>query len=451
MATLLAREDLHTSVSDPASASMNFLNEVSARFPDAVSLAAGRPHDGFHTTDDLDRYLRSYLTHLEGLGLDAEQRQRQLLQYGRTNGHLGALIARMLRLDEGIEVPERAVMVTTGAQEAMVIALRGLCAGPGDVVLAVEPCYVGFTGAARLLGIEVVPVPETADGLDPETVLAVARAVRAGGRRPRALYLVPNFANPSGVSMPVAARRRLLDVAAEADLLLLEDDPYGLFGLDDEPRPTLKALDTDQRVVYLGSFAKSCFPGARIGFLVADQVVMDGQGGRALLAEELSTVKSLLTVNTSPIAQALVGGFLVESGCSLRTAVTGKIRFYRRNLRTLLAALEHSFADEPRVRWNAPDGGFFAVVDVPLTADESLLEISGRDYGVLWTPMSFFHGGDGGRRALRLSCSALEPEQIEEGVRRLARLVRERAEPSDPGLAAAPADRGAPAATTVAG
>ncbi|KQV13275.1 MULTISPECIES: PLP-dependent aminotransferase family protein [unclassified Kitasatospora] len=429
MTTELVREELHASVSDPASASMNFLNEVSSRFPDAISLAAGRPYEGFHSTDDLHRYLRTYLDHLERLGLDADQRQRQLLQYGRTNGYLGPLIARMLAQDEGIEVPEQAVMVTTGAQEAMVVALRGLCAGPGDVVLAVEPCYVGFTGAARLLGIEVVPVPETADGLDPETVLAVARAVRADGRRPRALYLVPSFANPSGASMPVPARRRLLEVAAEADLLLLEDDPYGLFGLDEAPRPALKALDTGQRVIYLGSFAKSCFPGARIGFLVADQAVIDRQGRRTLLAEELSTVKSLLTVNTSPVAQALVGGFLVESGCSLRTAAKEKIQFYRENLRTLLATLERSFADQPRVRWNAPDGGFFAVVDVPLTADESLLEISGRDYGVLWTPMSFFHGGDGGRRALRLSCSALEPAQIEEGVRRLARLVRDRAEP----------------------
>lgn len=435
----LAREELHESVSDPESASMNFLNEVAARFPDAVPLAAGRPYDGFHSTDDLDRYLRSYLAHLEGLGLGPEQRQRQLLQYGRTNGHLGALIARMLLVDEGIEVPEQAVMVTTGCQEAMVIALRGLCAGPGDVVLAVEPGYVGLTGAARLLGIEVVPVPESADGLDPETVRAVADAVRATGRRPRALYLVPSFANPSGASMPVPARRRLLEVAAQADLLILEDDPYGLFGLDDEPRPTLKALDTGQRVVYLGSFAKSCFPGARVGFLVADQTVVAADGRRTLLAEELSTVKSLLTVNTSPVAQAVIGGFLVEAGCSLRAAGKAKTAFYRGNLRTLLAALERSFGGDPRVRWNTPAGGFFAVLDVPLTADEHLLEISGRDYGVLWTPMSFFYAsrsgggpGGGGRRAIRLSCSALPPERIEEGVRRLAELVRDRADPEVP-------------------
>lgn len=430
MTVELSRDDLHASVSDPESASMNFLNEVAARFPDAVSLAAGRPYDGFHTTDDLHRYLRSYLAHLEGLGLGREERERQLLQYGRTNGHLGGLIARMLAVDEGVEVPAEAVMVTAGCQEAMVIALRGLCARPGDVVLAVEPCYVGLTGAARVLGVDVVPVPESADGLEPETVREAAAAVRAAGRRPRALYVVPSFANPSGTSMPVPARRRLLEVAAEADLLVLEDDPYGLFGLDDEPRPTLKALDTGGRVVYLGSFAKSCFPGVRVGFLVADQVVVGADGRRALLAEELSTVKSLLTVNTSPVAQAVVGGFLVEAGCSLRAAGKAKTAFYRTNLRTLLGALEKEFADEPRVRWNAPAGGFFAVVDVPLTADEAMLEVSAREFGVLWTPMSFFYtpGSGGGRRRIRLSCSALPPDRVEEGVRRLAALVRARAD-----------------------
>jgi (S)-3,5-dihydroxyphenylglycine transaminase len=250
--------------------------------------------------------------------------------------------------------------------------------------------------------------------------------------------------------MPVAARRRLLDVAARADLLVLEDDPYGLFGLDDERRPTLKALDTGQRVVYLGSFAKSCFPGARVGFLVADQTVVDAAGRRTLLAEELSAVKSLLTVNTSPVAQALVGGFLVEAGCSLRAAGKEKTAFYRGNLRTLLDALDSAFAGDPRVRWNTPAGGFFVVADVPLTADEDLLETSARDYGVLWTPMSFFYGaeagagagpgagagtgagtgdGDRGRRSVRLSCSALEPALVREGVRRLARLVGDLAEP----------------------
>jgi (S)-3,5-dihydroxyphenylglycine transaminase len=418
----LTREDLHPSVTDPVSASMNFLNEVAGRFPDAISLAAGRPFDEFYEVDDIGTYLDAYIGHLRGQGADEAGIRRSLLQYGRTNGQLGPMIARMLEVDEGIRVPPDAVMVTSGCQEAMIIAVRGLCSRPSDVVLAAEPCYLGFTGAARVLGVPVVGVPEAAEGLRPETVARVAAQVRAGGRRPRALYVVPNFANPSGVSLPAATRRALLDVAADQDLLVLEDDPYGLFGLHDERPAAMKALDTEQRVIYLGSFAKSIFPGARVGFLVADQTVVDSAGARRLLADELSTVKSMVTVNTSPIAQAVIGGALVSSGYSLRAANREKTAFYRRNLRALLAALEHHFAGTA-VTWNAPAGGFFAVADVPVRADEKLLEVSARDYGVLWTPMGFFYLDGGGTHAIRLSCSALPTSQIDEGVGRLRALI----------------------------
>jgi len=223
----------------------------------------------------------------------------------------------------------------------------------------------------------------------------------------------------------------LLTVAADADLLILEDDPYGLFGREDVGPPTLKSLDRDQRVVYLGSFAKSCFPGARIGFLVADQPVVDGTGRRRPLAAELGTVKSMLTVNTSAISQAVIGGMLIDCDFSLRAANREKVGFYRRNLAALLAALERSFPEPDRsargIRWNVPGGGFFAVLTVPgLAADEALLEVSAEQYGVLWTPMRFFYGGGQGAEAIRLSCSAIGPDRIADGVARLARLVRDR-------------------------
>lgn len=428
----LARAALHESVTDPVAASMNFLNEIAGRYPGSISLAAGRPFDEFYAVADVERYLAVYVAHLRGRGMSEAAIRQALLQYGPTNGQIAAMIARMLAADEGISVPAESIMVTAGCQEAMIIALRGLCAGPDDVVLAAEPCYVGFTGAARVLGVPVVPVPETAQGLSPETVARVAREVRASGRRPRALYVVSNFANPSGVSLSAEVRRGLLKTAAEEDLLILEDDPYGLFGADDGRLPALKSLDADQRVIYLGSFAKSLFPGARVGFLVADQPVVSAAGGRSLLAEELSTVKSMITVNTSAIAQAVIGGALVACDYSLRAANAEKIAFYQRNLRELLAALGRRLAG-PDVTWNAPAGGFFAVLNVPVRADEKLLELSARDYGVLWTPMSFFYLGGGGSRAIRLSCSALATDQIDEGVRRLAALIADTRKAGDAG------------------
>jgi (S)-3,5-dihydroxyphenylglycine transaminase len=194
--------------------------------------------------------------------------------------------------------------------------------------------------------------------------------------------------------------------------------------LDDRERPRLKSLDAGQRVIYLGSFAKSCFPGARVGFLVADQTVVDATGQRSLLAEELSNIKSMLTVNTSPISQAVIGGILIESKFSLKAANRKKIEFYRQNLHSLLGALHEHMPSG--VTWNTPAGGFFAVAKVPLVADEKLLEVSASEYGVLWTPMSFFYTNGEGSHALRLSCSYLDRAQIEEGVRRLARLINDK-------------------------
>lgn len=436
----LIREELHASITDPVSASMNFLNEIAGRFPDAISLAAGRPYEGFFDIDDIPRHLASFTAYLRDAGVTEERIRRTLMQYGRTNGFIADLVARMLAVDEGIDVPADAIAITAGCQEAMIIVLRGLCSGPRDVVLAASPCYVGITGAARVLDIEVVGVPEGRGGLDPATVARVAAEVRASGRRPRALYLVPDFANPSGDCMSVRARHDLLAVASEHDLLILEDDPYGLFGVDDGPRPKLKALDTDKRVIYLGSFAKTCFPGARVGFLVADQDVVDASGDHTLLADELSTIKSMVTVNTSAISQAVIGGMLVECDGSLRAANRDMIAVYRRNLTVLLESLEERFPESVRerlgVRWTAPSGGFFAVVNVPMPATVKLLEVSAREYGVLWTPMSFFYGDGGGTRSIRLSYSALEPEQIREGVKRFAAMVVASARPDARGMVA---------------
>lgn len=430
--TALDLGELHGSLTDPLLDAMNFLNEVVARFPDAVSFAPGRPSEGAFEPEDLARHLQSYCDHLErDRGWTRDQVRTVLFQYGRTNGIIHDLIARTLANDEGIDVSPESVVVTTGCQEAMLLTLRALFARPEDTLLVSSPCYVGVTGAARLLDIAVRPVAEGAAGPDPDAVLAAVRETRAEGRRPRALYVVPDFANPSGASMTVAARERLLEIAAQEDLLILEDDPYGFFVREGSARPTLKALDRGRRVLHLGSFAKTALPGARVGYVVADQEVVGPAGERTLLADQLSKIKSMTTVNTSAIGQAVIGGFLVESGCRLREANAESIAYYRTNLDTLLAELDRHFPagrrQELGVDWNRPDGGFFLVVRVPFVADAKALEHSARAFGVLWTPMSDFYLDGGGDHQLRLSCSALTPHQIREGAGRLAAFITERA------------------------
>lgn len=429
----LSLADLHGSLSDPLLDAMNFLNEVVSRFPEAISFAPGRPTEQGFEPDDIPRLLAAYTRHLErDRGWTHEQVRTQLFQYGRTNGIIHELIATTVEHDEGIRVPAGAVVVTAGCQEAMLLVLRALFAEARDTLLVSSPAYVGVTGAARLLDIPVHPVPEGGDGPEAAALAAAAGEVRAAGGRPRALYLVPDFANPSGASVPVAERHRLLATAAEQDLLLIEDNPYGFFSRTGTRRPTLKALDRRRQVIHLGSFAKTALPGARVGYVLADQEVSAPDGGRGLLAEQLSKIKSMTTVNTSPISQAVIGGLLVTSDCRLREANAGRIAFYAANMNALLDALDAEFPPDERRRlglsWNLPDGGFFVVVRLPFTADAAALEHSARAFGVVWTPMGDFYLDGGGTHHLRLSCSALDPSLIRTGVGRLASFIRQRAD-----------------------
>ncbi|MEU8759640.1 PLP-dependent aminotransferase family protein [Streptomyces sp. NPDC048659] len=420
--TVLDLAGLHGSLSDPALLSMNLLNEVSERYPDAISFAAGRPDPGGFAVEDVHRYLRAWTGHVTDTEGAATARNR-LYQYGRTKGVIQDLVARNLAADESIHVDPESILVTVGCQEAMVLVLRALRADDRDVLLATDPAYVGITGAARLVDLPVVPVGSGTGGLDLDDLAAKVRGAREAGLRPRACYLVPDFANPTGLSLDVPTRHRLLDLAAELDILIIEDNPYGFFGGGAAPRPTLKSLDTGNRVVYLGSYAKTALPGARIGFVVADQPVVRDGTAAGVLADELSKIKSMMTVNTPPIAQAVIGGMLLEHDFALREANRDATARYGERLDHLLDGLAQRFPAPSQVGWNRPDGGFFLVVTVPFVADDDLLAYSAKRHKVIWTPMHHFYAAGGGLRQLRLSISSLTPEKIDLGLDRFASLV----------------------------
>lgn len=423
----LRREDLHRSVSDPVLDTMNFLNEVTFRYPDAISFAPGRPFDGFFDVEQIFTHIRDYIDHLAAGGGSPDQIKDALFQYGPASGRIRDVIADWLRQDEDVDVPAESIVVTVGCQEAMFLTLRALIRDPEDVLLVSSPCYVGITGAARLLNITAIPVPERPDGFHCADLEAAVRAAHAAGRRPRACYVMPDHTNPSGTTMSLATRRDLLDLAERLDLLILEDSPYRLVS-PGRQLPTLKSLDSERRVVHLGSFSKTLFPGARVGFAVADQLVDLGDGTTGLLADELAKIKSMVTVNTSPLSQAAVAGMLLAAGGRASTLNTRTSAYYgdamRRTLDRLDECLPAARRDALGVRWNRPSGGFFLAVTVPFRADNAALARSADEFGVIWTPMSYFYpDGPAGHDGIRLSISYLTHEQITEGIGRLARFI----------------------------
>jgi len=421
---VLTRSGLHACLGEPVLGAINFLNEVIDRYPEAISFAPGAPAPSLLETVDVVADLETYVAHLGRVeGLTEAQVRRRLYQYGPSRGIINRLLAEALQRDQGIEVAPGGIVVTVGFQEGMLLTLRALFAGPGDVLAVVQPCFVGAVGAARVLGIDMLPVDEGVEGVDLEQLRAVCTRARAEGRRIRAVYVAPDYANPSGTLLPLALRLGLLDVAAQEDFLLLEDATYGFTAPEERALPSLKALDREGRVIHFGTLAKIAMPGLRVGFVVADQRVAGG----TLLADDLTAIKSMTTVNTSPVCQAIVGGMLLSHGVSLQALGDAKGRYYGERLNSLLSALQRHIdtGKDGLPSWNWPRGGFFVRVRVPAVVDTALLEVSARDYGVLWTPMSAFYLDGGGRHELRLSCSYLTDAQIDEGVARLGRFLRD--------------------------
>lgn len=412
MTTLSLNNSLH----DPLLDVMNFLNEIVVEYPLAISFAPGRPLEHLFDTESHVNGLRRYVAR------EALRRRipdsavwNQLAQYDRTNGFITEVVAKQLLNDQQVAVHPEGIMITVGAQEAMTIALLGLFNAERDILLVGDPTYVGITGIARLLRVRVWPVPSENGRLTPS---GIEQAITEAGSfgRVRGLYVIPDFDNPSGACMTIEDRRDILALCRKHEMVCIEDDAYGMFSFDGRRLPTLKQLDPGETVVYIPSYSKTLFPGIRIGCLVADQLVASGR----TLARELSKVKSLLTINTPGLCQAVLAEAIISNGFSLGPIVEPKTKRYRTNCAALLSALVDSFGLDKGYGWNSPQGGFFVTLTLPFPFGPKELRQCASEYGVIVSPMRFFAFSSRADAQVRLSFSYLDEQQIIEGVRRFA-------------------------------
>lgn len=395
---------------------IGFLNEVMGRHPDAISFAPGAPLLEGITRERVIAALDEGAA-LAGAGPGWER----LFTYGPSQGVINDALAAALSATAGLDVSPSDLTVTVGAQEAFILLLRALDLHRTGTLGIVAPAFAGIRGAAAFLGVRAVDVLEGPAGVCADAVRAACAQATAEGAPLRALYVAPDHSNPSGVVLDHPARLALLAVAEEQDLLLVEDTTYGF--TDPGVPASLKALDTARRVVQVGTFSKVCLPGARVGYVVADQ-----PWGEGSLATWMATLKNMTTVNTSPLTQAVVAGLVLADPDDLRRRGRALAEVYREKRLALLAALDEELPDAAALglSWNRPTGGFFVVLSTPHDLDHAAVEDCAVRYGVLWTPMRDFHAGAEGDRQLRLSCSFAPTDQIREGVRRLGAFLRER-------------------------
>lgn len=365
--------------------------------PEVVSLAGGMPYiSGLPMAtiaEATERLLR--------------ERGAQALQYGSGQGEaeLREPIVEVMEL-EGVDAHPDDVVVTTGSQQALDIVTR-IFVDPGDVVVAEAPSYVGALGVFRSYQAEVVHTPMDAGGLVPEALEETLTSLRRGGRRVKFLYTVPNFHNPAGVTLAADRRARVVEIAARHDVLVLEDNPYGLLAFDGETEPALQGLNPDG-VVYLGSFSKTFAPGYRVGWAVAPHAVRE----RLVLASESSILCP------SMMGQLSIATYLRT--CDWR----GQIKTYREVYRERRDAMVESLAEFlPEASWTVPEGGFYTWVGLPEGLDAKAMLPRAVTARVAYVPGTAFFADGHGSGHMRLSYCFPTPSRIREGVRRLAGVV----------------------------
>lgn len=331
------------------------------------------------------------------------------LNYGEGAGYapLRELIAIRMAA-RGMAVDVEQLLVTNGSQQGIDLVARALL-DPGDLVVVEEPTYLGALQTFDGWEATYLPIPVDDEGLRPD---ALARALATAPRRPKFLYTVPTFQNPSGATLSLPRRRELLAVAHQYGLPVVEDDPYGEIWFGEPPPPPLRALDED--VVYLGTFSKTLAPGLRTGWVAAPPP----------LAEAVFFAKEGSDIHNERIASRTVyhaaDGFLDGHLTAVRPV-------YRRRRDVLLAALAESMP--AGVHWTKPDGGFFVWVTLPVELDAVDLLPHAAAAGVIYLPGAWFSPdpSPATRRALRLNFSTLPEARITEGVRRLGTLIDEAA------------------------
>jgi len=371
---------------------MGFLNEAQLRFPDAISLASGRPSADFF---DLRAGLKKFDVYVgdqaQKTGQSEEDVLKNLGQYNRAQGFINEHLVSYLKNDRNIIVDEMDVVVTVGAQEAMALVLTAMC-HPDKQSIAIEnPSYIGMSTYAKITGYNIIPVHANEEGLDIDELEASITKAKIAGKPIRLVYTIPDHQNPTGELMPLSIRKKLIEKAEEHDFYIIEDNAYGNFTYDGESLPTIKSIDPYNRTIYIESFSKTLFPSLRMSVLVAGQK-FEYKNKTLSLSDQISKLKGYVTLNTPAIDQAIFAGYLIEEHFSFNKMVEDKVRDCYLKRQAMLDALEEYLgAHKDLVSWNKPKGGFFLSLKLPFDITQEDVAICAGEYGVIFCPMSSFY------------------------------------------------------------
>jgi 2-aminoadipate transaminase len=382
------------------SSAMRDLMAVTAR-PDVISLAGGLPD----TSTFPPQTFAAQMTRI------AQESAAEALQYGPTEGFRETVdcIVEVMGAEGMLPDPED-VIVTTGGQQAIDLLCKTMV-DPGDAVICEAPTYPGAIPVFCSYQADTIQIECDGEGMQIEELEAALARLDGEGRRPKFIYSVPTFQNPAGVTMSLERRRRLVELARSRELIVVEDNPYGLLRFGGEALPPLYQLDGGDFVIYIGTFSKILSPGIRLGWAVAPPPVM----------EKVVLGKQAADLCTSTLTQYFVREYFAAG--RWREYVESVSEIYRNRRDAMLEALGRHFP--PQATWTEPEGGLFVWATLPEYIDTGDLLAKALRKDVAFVPGQSAYVDDRGRSSMRLNFSAGGEDEIREGIRRIGKVIAE--------------------------
>jgi len=371
--------------------------------PDIISFAGGLPDPETFPREELARIAADEL----------RGNYRNVLQYGLTEGSLTFRQALLPWLrTQGLHLELGQLLVTTASQQGLDLLGKAFI-DPGDVVFCDLPTYLGAIQAFSLFQADKVGVPLLEDGMDVDVLEERIREAKRAKKTLKAIYVIPDFQNPTGITTSWEKRKRLLEIARREDLLIFEDNPYGELRFAGEPIPSIRSMDTEGRVIMLVTLSKVLSAGLRLAVLIADGELM----------EVLVRMKQATDLCTSKLTQHLAARYFNE--CSIEDHLKQLRVVYRGKRDAMVAALERHMPTDEGIIWTRPDGGLFLWVSLPEELDTDEMFPHTLEHKVAYVPGKAFFVDGTGHNTMRLSFSVSTEAEIDEGIRRLSAVVRE--------------------------
>jgi 2-aminoadipate transaminase len=397
--SLIKSEELFSKLAEQSKASS--IREILKiiQSSDVISLAGGMPDPRTFPVEEIKEICKQILN----------RDSARALQYSSTEGllKLREFLFQWLQMDNEKYTTDN-IIITSGSQQGLDLVSKALL-DPGDIVIVELPSYLAALNVFRSYGAEMIGIPMDNEGMQMEYLEDMLEKILNKGKKVKFVYTISNFQNPAGITMSLPRRKKILEIAQKYNFFILEDNPYDKIRFEEEPIPSIFALDYEERVVNLGTFSKILCPGLRLAWV----------SGNEQIIEKIAILKQATDLCT-PIFNQMIASEYCEQGY-IDKNIESNVSIYQEKRDIMLQSLEKYFPEE--ASWTRPNGGFFVFVTLPEYIDTDVMLSDAIKEKVAYVSGSSFYADGKGKNTLRLSFCYPSNEDIKEGVKRLGKVI----------------------------